>query len=448
MRRSLPPCRRPSPPRAFIAQAHGDVAETIRQSRRALDLLPADDDLRRGIAGALLGVACWTTGDLTLAHDTLAEGMARLRAAGNLLFALRGTYVLADIRLAQGRLREAIRIYQTSLEQAAAGGEHIARGTADLHLRLAELYREQDDRAAAARHVRQGEGLGEQAASPYRRYQHTLARARIEQAQGDLAGALALLDAAAERYVRGPVPDMQPIAAWKARIWIVQGRLAAARAWARGAAISVDDELGHLREFEHITLARLLLAEGRAAGDDRPLAQAQALLARLLDAAEAGGRQGSALELHIVQALVHAAQRDTPAALASLARALAIAAPEGYIRTFVGEGAPMAELLTAAVAHGVMAEVAAARLARFAEEDDRPAPASGHAPQPLIEPLSARELEVLRLVAQGLSNRAIAERLFLALSTVKGHNRIIFEKLQVRRRTEAVARARELGLIS
>ena len=432
--------------RAFIAQAQGDVAATVRHGVAALDLVPADDDLRRGIAGALLGVACWTTGDLDLAHDTLAEGVARLRAAGNLLFALRGTYVLADIRLSQGRLHDAIRIYATALQQAADAGEHIARGTADLHLRLAELYAEQSNDGAAARHVQQGNALGEQAASPYWRFQHTFAQARMARAQGDLDAALALLDVATDCYARGPVPDIQPVAAWKARVWIAQGKLAAARDWARTAGLSIDDELSYLREFEHITLARLLLAEGRTASAPHALAYAQSLLARLLHAAEAGGRYGSALEILVIQALTHAAQGNPPAALDSLGRALTIAAPEGYVRMFVAEGAPMAELLTAASPRGVAPEYASTVLAAFAAPDTPAAPSAAQ-PQPLVDPLSPREVEVLRLIADGLSNRAIADRLFLALSTVKGHNRIIFDKLQVQRRTEAVARARKLGIL-
>ena len=198
--------------RAFIAQAHGDVAATIAHARRALDLLPPGDDLHRGVAGALLGIACWAAGELPLAERALVDAMARLRAAGALLFALRGTYALADIRLAQGRLTAAIDTYEEAIRLAEEGGEHILRGTADLHVRLSELYRERGDDTAAARTLARGETLGEQAASPFWRYQLCLAQARVRQAQGDLPAALAALDAAERHYVRGPVPDVHPLA--------------------------------------------------------------------------------------------------------------------------------------------------------------------------------------------------------------------------------------------
>ena len=217
---------------------------------------------------------------------------------------------------------------------------------------------------------------------------------------------------------------------------------------------TADDDLSYLREAEHITLARLLLARGQRDGDRATLDQALDLLDRLLAAAEAGGRPGSVLEIRIVQALTYAAQEDTDAALAVLAPALAHGAAEGYVRAFTDEGAPMASLLAAAVERGIEPSYARALLAVLARESAAAAPHDepravrpAASAQPLVEPLSPRELEVLELVAQGLSNRAIADRLFLALSTVKGHNRIIFEKLAVQRRTEAVVRARDLGIL-
>ena len=160
---------------------------------------------------------------------------------------------------------------------------------------------------------------------------------------------------------------------------------------------------------------------------------------------------GSVIEILVLQALAHEARGDIPAALVPLERALTLAEPEGFIRIFVDEGRPMAQLLSEAAAHGNMPNYTDKLLAAFEAEEQKSADESHlpHAPsaQSLIEPLSQRELEVLRLIAQGLSNREISERLFLALITVKGHNRNIFRKLQVRRRTEAVARARELGLV-
>ena len=160
---------------------------------------------------------------------------------------------------------------------------------------------------------------------------------------------------------------------------------------------------------------------------------------------------GSVIEILTLQSLAYEAQGDTPLALASLERALALAEPEGYLRIFVDEGRPMSLVLSKAIARGIMPDYGGKLLAVFETEGliigDKSSFAKIKSSQPLIEPLSERELEVLQLIAQGLSNRMISERLFLAMSTVKGHNRNIFGKLQVKRRTEAVARARELSLL-
>ena len=164
-----------------------------------------------------------------------------------------------------------------------------------------------------------------------------------------------------------------------------------------------------------------------------------------------GERTGSVIEILVMLALAHEARGDIARARASLERALFLAEPEGYARVFIEEGAPMARLLADAAARGIMPAYTGKLLAAIEAEtpasDRTPAPPPASPAQPLIEPLSPRELEVLRLIAQGLSNHEIGERLFLALSTVKGHNRVIFGKLDVQRRTEAVARARDLGLL-
>jgi LuxR family maltose regulon positive regulatory protein len=237
----------------------------------------------------------------------------------------------------------------------------------------------------------------------------------------------------------------------KARVWVAQGKLGKALGWARERGLSAHDDLSYLREFEHITMARVILARYKSDREERPVHKAMGLLERLLQAAEEGGRTGRVIEILVVRVLAHEALGERPSALVPLERALTLAEPEGYVRIFVDEGRPMARLLTDAASRGIMPDYTARLLAAFEAEEHKSAVGShlSHAPldQSLIEPLSQRELEVLQLIAQGLSNREIGERLFLAVITVKGHNRNIFRKLQVRRRTEAVARARELGLL-
>lgn len=435
--------------RAYLAQAHGDLSGAIDYARRALDHLPQEDHLRRGIPASILGLAAWAEGDLETAHRSFAQAMTSFEKAGNVLFAITGAYILADIRLAQGRLRDALRTYERSLQMAADQGQPPMRGTADLYLGLSEMHCERGDLQAATENLLKSEALSEHAALPRWQYRWCLAQARIKEARGDLDDALKLLDEAERLYLRGPVPDMRPIPALKARVWARQGNLAPALAWASEHGLSPDDELSYMREFEHLTLARVLLAQYERDHEEQTIQQALDLIQRLLLAAQAGDRQGSMIEILLLQALARQAQGDTSAALASLQRALTLAEPQGYVRTFTVEGSPLARLLDEANRRGIMPHYTNKLRAAFeigAQTSDaiRKTPPD----QPLVEPLSPRELEVLQLLAQGLSNRQIGQRLYLALSTVKGHNRNIYAKLQVRRRTEAVARARQLGLLA
>jgi LuxR family maltose regulon positive regulatory protein len=316
---------------------------------------------------------------------------------------------------------------------------------------LSELHRERGDLEAAKQHLLRSKELGEHVGLPETRYRWYVAMARIKEAQGDLDGALDLLDEAERQYVESPDPDVRPVAALKTRVWVAQGRLTEALGWTRERGLSVGDDLSYLREFEHITLARVLIAQYKSEQVEHSIHEAMELLERLLQAAEEGGRMGSVIEILMLQALAHEAQGDSSTALVPLERALSLAEPEGYVRVFVDEGLPMAQLLSEAAARGIMPAYTAKLLAVFEAEEQKSADEShlppARADQPLVEPLSQRELEVLQLIAQGLSNREISERLFLALDTVKGHNRRIFGKLLVQRRTEAVAKARSLNIL-
>jgi LuxR family maltose regulon positive regulatory protein len=374
--------------------------------------------------------------------------MDSFRMAGNILFTITGAFVLADIRRTLGRLRQAFETYQQALQLAAGQGKYVRWGTADLYTGLSEILLEQNDLEAATEHLLRSKELGEQAALPRWHFRWYLAQARAKEAQGDLAGALDLLNQAERQYVRGPVPDVRPVAALKTRVWVTQGRLAEAQGWVREQGLSPDDNLSYLREFEHITLARVLIAQYTSGHSDRTILDATGLLERLLKAVEEGRRTGSAIEILVLQALAYEAHDNLPLALAPLERALTLAEPEGYVRIFIDQGIPMAHLLSEAARRGIMPDHTRKLLAAF-EADQR---MSDNKPylspiQPLVEPLNQREFEMLQLIAQGLSNREIADRLSLALNTVKGYNRTLYGKLQVHRRTEAIARARELGLL-
>ena len=437
--------------RAYIAQTQQDIPATIKYAQQALDLLPEDDPLQRGISASLLGLAYWASGKLEAAHQSMAEGMDVFRKNGNIVFAVSGTFGLADIRVAQGRIQDAVRTYERVLKIALEKGDPPLVGTADLYLGLGKLHREQGDSERARKYLRKSEELGEQASLPDWQYRFCLAQARMEEDLGEFDNALNYLEKAEQLYSRNPLPNDRPIPALKTRVWIAQGRLTEALAWVREQNFSVQDDLSYLREFEYITFARVLIADYKRNHLDSTLQEAMELLKLLLKAAEEGDRNRSVIEILNLQALTYEAQNNIQSALISLKKALTLAEPENYVRIFVDEGMPMARLLSKVAAQGLMPDYTQKLLSAFEDGEQKvegkPILSPTSRTQTLIEPLSERELEVLQLIAQGYSNREISERLFLALSTVKGHNQNIFGKLEVQRRTEAVARARELGIL-
>jgi len=429
--------------RAAQALIRGDVSATMTHARLALDLADADNHLGRGSASALLGLAHWTIGDLEAARRWYVGSIASLEKAEHLSDVLGCSIALADILIRQGRLHEATATYSRGL-RAAYQAVPTLRGAADMHVGMSELLRERNHLDSARAHLRESSELGEHAGLPQNRYRWRVAMARLRQVDGDLGGAVQLLDEAERLYVGDFSPDVRPVASIRARVLVAQGELGAALGWARERGISADDAVTYLHEHEHLTLARVLVAQHAREREKHYLDEATGLLERLLRAADEGERTGSVIEILVLQALSLQSRGDTAAALAALRRALTLAEPEGYVRIFVDEGAPMTALLTAAAKQGV-GRASARRLLAAVVVGATPAPT--HTQQELIEPLSRRELEVLRLLASDLDGPDIARELSISLSTVRTHTKNIFAKLGVNARRAAVRRAQELRLL-
>ena len=427
--------------RAAQALVRGDGPGTVRHARRALELSPADEHLGRASAAALMGLAFWASGDLEAGYSGYAECMAGLRRAGHIADTFGCAIALADIRRTQGRLGEAMRTYEQALQRVPEQSGPVLRGTADMYVGMSEIHRERDDLPAATQQLLRSQDLGEHTGLPQNRYRWRVAMARVREAEGDLGGALDLLNEAERLYVGDFFPNVRPVPALRARVRIAQGELGEALGWARERDLSVDDDLSYLREFEHITLARVLLARYAAERAERSIQEATRFLERLLRAAEEGQRTGSVIEILVLQALARQARDDIPAALASLRRAITLAEPEGYVRIFADEGPPMASLLRAAAKLRIARNYVRRLLAAVNQTED-----STPVSQGLIEPLSERELDVLRLLGTDLGGPDIARELVVSLNTVRTHTKNIYAKLGVNNRRAAVRRARELDL--
>ncbi len=429
--------------RAAVALARGELDAAVVHARAALSLAPPDGDLVRAAAGALGGLASWTVGDLASAHAAYTESVAGLAGAGFVADVLGCTITLGDILCTKGALGAALRTYQKALELAAPlPGAAPLQGTADMHVGIAGVLLERDDLAGAAQQLAIGERLGEDNGLPQNPYRRRIVAARLRQTEGDLDGALELLDEADRVYNGDYSPNVQPVPAVRARLRIRRSELSHADEWLRDSGLTPDDELSYLREYEHVTLARLLLAR-HIEGDDAALPAATSLLERLLIAAGDGGRGGSVIEILVLQALARQAGGDAPAAFEALQRAVTLAQPEGYVGVFADEGAPLATLLKGLARQQPRAGYLR-RLASAALRAGHPVPTEKGE---LIEPLSDREMDVLRLLATDLDGPAIARRLHVSLNTMRTHSRNIFRKLQVNNRRAAVRLAVELDLL-
>jgi LuxR family transcriptional regulator, maltose regulon positive regulatory protein len=412
--------------KATLALTRYDVETMLVQSRRALEYLHPDNLSLRANANWTLGFAYLLQGDRAAARRALTESISISQASGDIFTTILATVGLGNVQEADNQLHLAAETYQRVLQLA---GDQPLQIISEAHLGLARILYEWNDLDAAQQH-------GEQSLQLARQYDRVIDRfiicevflARLKLARGDVDGAAAILAQANQSaHQQNFVYRIPEVVAAQVVTLLRQGNLAAA----------------HLIETHKLPLsqARIHLAQG-------DISVALAVLELLHQQVDAKDWQDERLKVMVLQAVAHHAHGEKDEAIQLLGDTLALGEPEGFIRLFVDEGIPMAQLLSEAAARGIKPDYIGKLLAVFKAEEQKSEDKSVPPPaQPISEPLSQRELEILQLVAQGLSNDEIGKRLFLALDTVKGHNRKIFDKLQVQRRTEAVARAHELGLL-
>jgi LuxR family maltose regulon positive regulatory protein len=242
--------------RAALALVRGDAAATIGHGRRAIDRAAEDDHLVRAGASALMGLALWSGGDLEAAHRAYSVAVEGLQRAGHIADVLGCSITLADIRATQGRPGEALRTYERALRLASGPDGAVLRGTADMHVGMSQIACERDDLAAATRHLLRARELGEHTWLPQNPYRWRVAMARVREAEGDLDGAIDLLDEALRVYVGDYSPNVRPVPALRARLLAAQGRVAEAMAWAREQGLSAEDELSWERDDRHVSRPR------------------------------------------------------------------------------------------------------------------------------------------------------------------------------------------------
>ena len=424
--------------RGYTTAIEGGTRRTVALARKALERLP-DDDLRaRGVAAAVLGGALKETGDLVAAAQALTKAVAIAQSAEDSHVTVTNLCDLVRLQIVQGRLHKAAATCQHALalahDSARQSGWRLPV-TGHVYTHLSRVLREWNDLETATRLAEEGVELCRQWGWAELLVHGGIYLAGTRHAIGDPKGALDAIKTAKEAASKLSSHFVGVVEAHEARLSLAQGDAAAAARWAERSGLSVDEKLSFQQRLQYLTLARVLIAQGR-------LDEAARLVARLVDVVAAAGATGYVIETLVVQAMaLHAQGRDSQA-LKVLERVLSLAEPEGYVRTFIDEGAPMGDLLQRAAARGIKLSYVSALLAALeADAGSRGVQA------PLVEPLSERELEVLRVLATGLSNKEIAETLFIAVGTVKQHLKSIYGKLGVHSRTEAAHRARDLGLL-
>jgi LuxR family maltose regulon positive regulatory protein len=429
--------------RAFVMRFYGSPSEAIAFGAQALDRIPPGNSFLRGMALLFQGHGYLLAGSTEAANKALIGASAAGQAAGHIAVYLSAINYLGQLRVLQGRLGEAMAIYQQAAQLVAGRKGPVFAGIE--HIGIGDLQREWDSLEEAVHHIRQGVRLAELGGDFVFLRDAYIACARLEQAVGNPASALAFIEKA-EQVVRRHQPswDTTLVEIWRARLELMQGNSTAAEQWARKCMLSLDDKPSLLCEFGHLMLARVLLSQGR-------LGEARVLLQRLLPAAESAGHLGRVIEILVLRALVQQADGHIPGALASLERALHLAEPGGYVRTFTDEGMQMTALLRQALWRNIAPHYVRRLLSAMGVAVLKGVEEASGTPRiltsALVEPLTEREREILELIAAGLRNQEIADQLVISVATVKRHISNLYGKLGVSHRTQAIAQARELGLL-
>lgn len=436
--------------RAMVALWREDLVQARRLCHQALGYLEEKETYLRGVALLLLGMTRRQHNDLQEATNAYLQALEVGQNTGDVMLGNTAAINLAQVYVIQGRLRAAAGIYRQALALATdKQGRPLPLASGAL-VGLAQISRERNELDEAERYLAKAIPLARRAGLQEILLEATTTQALTKWAQGEWEDALARLARAEEMAHRYERQDLLPrLGALGAKISLAQSRLDTAVRWAQEYELHLQNEPDPWNEGPTLVLIQVIIARAtRQEVDFDTLKQSITLLNRLQERAEEEGRLGSLMAILTMQALAHEAQGDKLGAVAALNRALSLAEPEGYVRQFADAGPQITRLLQRAAGMGRRSNVAYIGRLLAACRDVPPAPSTPPGVEPLLQPLTERELEVMHLIAAGLSNREIADTLVIALGTVKRHINHIYRKLGVHSRTQAVARSRDLGLVS
>ncbi len=436
--------------RVILYGIQGRPMRGIEIAQQVLKLLPEDNLSWRGILLLTLAARFRDVGDIAQASQSYADAVTLLLAAENVMAAIMAVEQLVRLLVMQGKLGQAVEICQEMLDASAefSAAEQLRVRSSDMaRANMSYVLYERNELADAEVYVRQGIKQAKRGGFLQSLVVGYILLARILQARGDADGANKMLQAA----INSAQMDIQQIyrvelTACQVQLWLAQEELDTASRWAHESNLSAEIEINQQNEYEQISLARVLVAQGRASSDGAMLTRALGLIDRLTLSAESAGRIGHLIDLLNLQALALDALGDLNQALSCLERALELAKPQGFVRIFLDNGSPIIRLLKEATRRNISADYAIELLNRI-DTDTQPDGPNLSPPSLLVDPLSDRELEVLHLMAQDLTYKEMANQIMVSLNTVRTHVKNIYSKLMVHKRSEAVAKAEELNLL-
>jgi LuxR family transcriptional regulator, maltose regulon positive regulatory protein len=424
---------------AFIASFREDVPGIIKHANRALELLPEQELTWRSTIAINLGDAHFIKGDLKATYQAQLKAVEICKLSGNVFVLLIAKVNLAVTLRQQGQLKQVLEICQQQIQFSKENGMSQTIVVGWFYAIWGEVLAELNDFDSALNLAKKGVELDEHCGDEGGMLRDSyLCLIRTLYSMGNLGGAQEIIQKLDNIVLESGVTTKikSKSAAWQARIWLAQNKLETAAEWVKKCGLNVNDKLSFLHEDEYTVLARILIAQ-------KQLEEANKLLQQLLETAETGGRTTRVIEIYLLQALSLQASGDTTQAVATLKQGIDLAEPRGFIQIFIDEGPLMAELLEKILESKIDVPrvyvkklLSTFKLTKLIKTEDSP-----------VEHLSERELEVLRFIAAGLSNKKIMEELFISMSTVKTHLRNIYSKLDVNSRTQATVKAKELELL-